>query len=465
MKGRRLYSFLNFLSKTERRQLLHKCKTSGDKRHACLHVLLNSIPAEEKQLEGVLSFILSDQLHEKLPQEKDKTIRRFIDFCIKELEDLKLLNYLRDHGKSRMELLMRISQEGSQAKLFSFYLSKTQKLAEKEKDLTLQSACMDFAIDLAGRQQREKNRKLVSSLLEKKKDLLEIDNYQQVSHFYRLLSNLHLDDVHLLEELGGLESILEQLEALIQESKSTYYTAELIITQARFSFFKREAFLKYMERATEFIRTNDFVVSDLKALKRRMDFLAMVVGFHQGKNLDDLCRLGENILEKNLSLGFRDSISFFYLGMFYLLNDKKLAYQELIKKNQDFFIAKETLFYTDFLNGLHCVLEGKYVDASEIFSKLSYAPNYYISIWSKLFELIVHYKLGNESLCKSFRDRIKQTLLKNSSKMFTQNANRFIQKKMARALSGRKLKIADLSDQSPLHILMSSLIAEKKDRK
>lgn len=104
------------------------------------------------------------------------------------------------------------------------------------------------------------------------------------------------------------------------------------------------------------------------------------------------------------------------------------------KKNQKVFFLvlisftlKETNFYKEFIAGLrHLEIEGDLDQSLRHFNRLTYSPNFHISLWSKLFEFKIHFISGKILLCKSLIERINVTLRKNLHRPFTYEATKYI---------------------------------------
>ncbi|MBI3517969.1 MAG: hypothetical protein HY062_01245 [Bacteroidetes bacterium] len=94
MLGNKLLQLINDLNTSERKLLIYRAKRSEDKRLKQFIRLLGdpnqSIAEFQDSLMSVKNNISSKGQLEKI---KNDQLRRFIDFCIKEIEDLKIENY------------------------------------------------------------------------------------------------------------------------------------------------------------------------------------------------------------------------------------------------------------------------------------------------------------------------------------------------------------------------------------
>ena len=103
MKGKKLHSLVKSMSKPERHQLLNSCKRSGDKRHKALYEFLKGNYAEKNQFTQALDrvadflFMSKENVKEVDQIERDKNLRRFIDFAVKEIENMKMMMAVGGH--------------------------------------------------------------------------------------------------------------------------------------------------------------------------------------------------------------------------------------------------------------------------------------------------------------------------------------------------------------------------------
>jgi len=450
MKGKKLYHLLSSLNRKERKQLYHQMTLSGDKRYDYLKKLLEANILEATQLSELMEEVLQEELKGKSTAEQDKVVRRLMSFLCKVIEDLLLANYLANNPENRNRLLTEISQQKQTETLQKIYLEKTLKLADKESNNSLKNLCLDWQINLYGQQQKDKNLKIISELLKDKEKHINYLYHEQLSFFYRLLSIMCLDDIRLIEKN---KPTYQKLEHLAAESSNPFYAAEYKITKARFAFFEAD-FNTHIEEAEVFVQQVDLEQSQVQSLLRRIYFLKMGIGFQQGKPLEELLLFAKKVVEIGWTFKYKDSFSFFYYQLFLVLTNPQEKVNQETQKYGHFFYTKETLFYRDFITGFQLLKAATETDslhkALHIFSQLTHSPNYYISLWSKLLELKIHYELAHIFLCKSLLERIKTFLNKNKHRPFTYEASRFIYTCYRKRLSKQKLPVIRPS-LSPLH--------------
>ena len=91
MLGNRLLLLIKELNVSERKLLIYKAKGSNDKRMKEFIRLLGNPNQSTSDFQDSLS-IVRNHISNKNQSEKIKNdqLRRFIDFCVKEVEDLKI---------------------------------------------------------------------------------------------------------------------------------------------------------------------------------------------------------------------------------------------------------------------------------------------------------------------------------------------------------------------------------------
>ncbi|HCA82186.1 MAG TPA: hypothetical protein DEP18_00245, partial [Flavobacteriales bacterium] len=166
MKGKSLFLLIGELNKAERHQLLNTCKRSGDKRHLVLYQLMKKHTGTKDTFEDVL-FSVAKPLFggEKDEKEKDKTVRRFIDFSLKEIEQIKLRNFLQEDQLLRHFLLSRIYESKGDASIERRYLERTGELSDQLHDRFMKAYYVDRMVDHTSRTHTKKEMKILQELL------------------------------------------------------------------------------------------------------------------------------------------------------------------------------------------------------------------------------------------------------------------------------------------------------------
>jgi hypothetical protein len=140
MLGQKLYNLILELNTSERKLLFYKAKRSDDKRHKQFVVLLGIKQQSAADFQDNLSLI-KNQLSSKSHSEKEKNdfLRRFIDFCIKEIEDLKIEYYTKSNPEIRHYILSSAYNKFNTKSIYHDYLTKLGTNTKDGNDYWLRS--------------------------------------------------------------------------------------------------------------------------------------------------------------------------------------------------------------------------------------------------------------------------------------------------------------------------------------
>ena len=128
MIGKKLYYLIKELSVSEKRLLYNNNGNSSDKRDDLLIQLLKSNPKTKDAFLDKLkktSELLNSE--DKNEQEKNKNLRRFIDFASKRIENMKLTLLCNSNPKIRNYLLAQIYEKSGHHDLNERYYNQANK--------------------------------------------------------------------------------------------------------------------------------------------------------------------------------------------------------------------------------------------------------------------------------------------------------------------------------------------------
>jgi len=159
---------------------------------------------------------------EKDEKEKDKTMRRFIDFSLKEIEQIKLRNFLQEDQFLRHFLLSRIYESKGDASIERRYLERTGELSDQLHDRFnqlhdrfMKAYYVDRMVDHTSRTHTKKEMKILQELLAEKNALIQKNYHAELARIYDLLSVLRFEDKELAEGLKGLVLEDDEVDMLI----------------------------------------------------------------------------------------------------------------------------------------------------------------------------------------------------------------------------------------------------------
>jgi hypothetical protein len=444
MKGKKLFSLIKGLSKPERHQVLNSCKRSGDKRHKALYDFLKGSYNEESRFEESLNKISnflfdSKEGRKKLNEkEKDKNLRRFIDFSVKELENLKMQNLLKEDQLLRNYLMSIIYSNSPSTDLFTEYSKKTLQEAKKSKDLYITSKALEMEIQVKYLSQTEKNLSRVSEAAAERVQVINDLYHHSLSSTFNVLSSCALDDK---KAMANLESFVDEYEInqIIDLGGQRFEVIEYKIAEMRMVFENPERFRALNSEAEEMINSFNLLEKNKLSIQRRLMYLQGLFVFHQGSDLKEYLLIEEELMKINFKLYYPDSFAFFYYLLGLAINNQEEKIEEVIKGYGELFIREETSYMFEFIQAYRSLFNGDLSKAIKRLNLLSYAPNYYIASWSRLLELKAHYLKGNAKFCENLIQRMVRFEQKNPTRVFTKNANLFILSEFAKKLGKPEL--------------------------
>ena len=439
MKGKKLHSLVRSMSKPERHQMLNFCKRSGDKRHKALYEFLKGNYAEKNQftqaLDRVADFLFMSKGNVKQIDEveRDKNLRRFIDFAVKEIENLKMTNLLKEDQLMRNYLMANIYANSPSTELFLDYTKRTQSEAKKSKDLYFQSKALEMEIQAKYLSQTDKNLDRVS---EAASDRIQVVNdlyHKSLSNSFNVLSNCALDDRSAMDDLANFieEYKIDQIISLGGQRASII---EYKIAEMRMVFEQPDQFRRLNTEAEILLKELDLIPKNRLSFERRLTYLQGLFVFNQGEFLDEYLQIGDKLLNLNIELNYPDSFAFFFYLFGLAVTQNWENIEQLREENGDLFMREETDYMFEFLEAYEVLDKEDISSAIKKLNLLSYAPNYYIASWSRLLEIKAHYLRGNDKFCKNLIQRMVRFEAKNPKRVFSKASNLFILSELAKLI-------------------------------
>lgn len=423
MKGKRLYELVSNLNKSELHKLHRICSQSADKRHLVLKELLNHKNEEEAFYRHLDAAQLSGHLEQV---EQDKAVRRFIDFSIKEIEDMLLLRLVRENNSLREAALSEMFFHKNNFSLFQWYATKATGQAQRIHDYSIENKIITLSLRLKGKHQTKTDFDDIYGLIKRKITISELQHYDNITSSYNLLSSVVMDDIRLKPEITAALPAAAEMAQLIERAPMPQYAIHLYLVQARLSFGEKDKFYHYLQQAEVLLPEIDGSQLDFLRAKRNIFMLKLTVGLHYGQSLDSLIPIAEEVVELNTRLGFSDTIGWFFLLFLKTMKGEPDIVREQLAEKKSIFFSAENIFYRDFLESLLHYQEGELDDALEVLQRTVYSSSYYVSMWSKVLECCIHFQLGNKKLVFSLLERIRQYIRANYYKPFTIDSSKKI---------------------------------------
>lgn len=461
MKGTRLFSMVCDLSTGEYKKLLTICSKESDKRYRMLSEFLTPKPNSKTLFNKKMEMLYAALCKSKNEREADKSLRRFIDFAETEIENLKLADFIANHPTYRSFFLAQIYHKSRNEEVFFHYAHKSLENSEKAQEHHLQSICLDLLHHYKGRTQGKKEMKDMREMAIEKERLLNYTYHKEASSLFFLHTNFYLDDTNYFDDLKSVSLFREDPEKLANESLNNEYAFEYLLSKARMSFYTKTDFFKNIKYAEQFKNGRILTPFESDFSSRRLHFLKLIGGFHYGKDAAELLPIATEINNTNQKYEVRDTISYFYYLLLLLLNNRDMEYLQIRKEWDSHLIMKDKLFFIQFTEGVRKIKNQQWSFALDDFTQLSYNPNFYISAWAKLFEILIHFKQNNYQLAANLTDRNLHYLMKNSNRAYTHPSSIALIKHYKKILKSPNIIKPVPTHISPVHRFMLDTISLK----
>ena len=252
MLGNKLLQLIKDLNTSERKLLIYKAKRSDDKRLKQFVLLLGDPNQSTTEFQDSL-MVVKNNISSKGQSEKIKNdqLRRYIDFCIKVIEDLKIDNYSKAHPAIRNYILSEVYNKIDTRYIHQDYLLKLNTATKNSDEFWLKNYYINKMASLKLLSQTDKDfmewRKLLASQIK----LVQNYYYEEIANVYTKIGSSYVDDKTTLEQFDAKylnqDYILKQIE-LVQSPK---VKANLYLALARFNI---EDEIKYPMYSSEAIR-------------------------------------------------------------------------------------------------------------------------------------------------------------------------------------------------------------------
>ncbi|MBL4703934.1 MAG: hypothetical protein JKY54_05405, partial [Flavobacteriales bacterium] len=375
MIGKKLLALLVDLTVSERRVLLNESKKSQDKRHEALIFLLTSKSNEKEKFISILDKIGVGLTDASLPEsERNLKKRRFVDFAIKQIEEMKISAYLKNDMKLRNLVLTNVYDKKGTRDVMEGYLEQLGTISDQQKDLDLKNYYLSKSIELKPQSQTVKSVDSWRRLLSERLELIENRYKVDKADLFDLVSISYLDNgcdfqelIEAYEKSGGSGGLTKDLEALNEVSYK--------ISDARINF-------RDTERAVESLNEADLLVEGIEEndrekfqLKRKIAYVKFLLAFHHGESSSNLIKLIDQVIGLDRILDKEDlKVLLYRSALSALSGEKHETLKELRGK-----VNEESQYMVDFVEALLLQSDGQLKAAKRLFHEVSYSGNPYVA--------------------------------------------------------------------------------------
>jgi hypothetical protein len=435
MLGNRLLLLIKELNVSERKLLIYKAKGSNDKRMKEFIRLLGNPNQSTSDFQDSLS-IVRNHISNKNQSEKIKNdqLRRFIDFCVKEVEDLKIENYSKSNPAIRNYILSNVYNKIDTRYIYQDYLVKLNTSSKNSNEFWFKNYYINKMASLKLLSQTDEDFKAWRNLLSSQIKLVQEYYYEEIANVYTKIGASYVDDKTTLEQFDAKylnqDYILKQIE-LVQSPK---VKANLYLALARFNIEDEIKYPMYSSEAIRIIKNvND---NDADLIRRRVFFASFLHVFHFDHPYPIIKKLLLKIIAFNEKSEFEEPKMFFYLFLLQIINDDKEGSLNVYKINpKKYFTDAEFMYFFNFLEAVEFYKSEDFKSAKRILSNLSFVNNPYIASWSRCLEVAVNYRQGDMDLTESLINKELKRLAMHSNRIFTINSSIVFMVKMAKALN------------------------------
>lgn len=465
MVGQKLYLILSRLSTAERKFFFLRAKKTDDKRFKQFVFLLGkkgfSTAEFQSNLEKIKKEIATKNSNEK---EMQDALRRFIDFCIKEVENLKIELYIKSNFKTRNFILSEIYDHSSSREIHEDYLHKVEKFSD-EKDFWLKNYFITKMSTLKLRSQKLSDLEDWKTLLIKQKKLVQENYQQEIASVYDKISASFIDDKRSIDLLEGELKTEDDLLLQIALAKNDVVKASLYLTLARF-FFKDET--KFKEYTSKSLKLLDEANSkEAILIKRKLHFASFLQSFHFNHTYNDTLSHIKQVIEINKKFDVEDDKSIFYLFFLQLLKNDHSGEINFFESNYDVYFSHEaTAYLKEFLQAFEFFMNKNYKSAKRLLTNLSYIDNPYLASWARLIEIVTNYIQGNTDFAETLLKSELKRMDSNKNRIFSMNSNLKLLKELSdRILTKTPILLKNINTEKTKYTIFHQLLSNELKNK
>jgi len=458
MIGQKLYLILSRLSTAERKFFFLRSKKTDDKRFKQFVFLLGkkgfSTAEFQTSLEKIKKEIATNNSSEK---EMQDTLRRFIDFCIKEVENLKIELYIKSNFKTRNFILSEIYDHSSSREIHEDYLNKVDKFTN-EKDFWLKNYYVTKMSALKLRSQKLSDLEDWKALLMKQKKLVQENYQEEIAAVYDKISASFIDDKRSIDLLEGELKTEDDLLLQIAIAKNDVVKASLYLTLARFFFKDEQKFKEYTNTSLKLLANHE--EKNALIIKRKLHFASFLQSFHFNHSYNETLNHINQVIDINKKFDLEDDKSVFYLFLLQLLKTDHSGKLNYFESNPDvYFVNESTNYLKEFLQAFEFFLSKNYKSAKRLLANLSYIDNPYLASWARLVEIITNYKQGNTDFAEGLLKSELKRMDSNKNRIFSMNSNLRLLKELSdRLLPKTPLLLKNINTEKTKYTLFHQLL-------
>lgn len=459
MLGLKLYDLIKNLTTSERKIIFIKSKKVNDKRYLQLLFLITpkkqNVDLFEKNLNKVKPLVSPKNASVKIAND---SLRRFIDFAIKEIEDIKITNYTRENHKIRNFILSECYKGNETLNIQENYLNKLSKNLEQKRDYWLYDYYLLHSSNIILQSHTIKATKQWKDLLIQQKDHAHRYYLNKTSTLYDKISSLYLDNKESVNNLDKKIFSEESALELINSTEDEEVRSTLYLALAQFHFESETLFAYYSSQSLESLGNSKGIQQD--SIRKKILLVKFLHSFHFGHANAELLQMIGQVVEINEKYKKEDPRDLFFLNLIQLISKEKNGKLNYFKsKNGSRRLSRNDEYFIKFLHALDLFLKNNLKEAKLILTSISSSSNYYIANWSRLIEITIQILQGNDRTIENLIQNELRKLRNNEGRIFTTNSSAAFlsvccQKLNMKTPSYLKKAIGENHTLTPIHSLL-----------
>lgn len=466
MIGKKLFNLIQELDTSERKLIFSQAKRSDDKRYSYLKKLLGtkrqSVLVFQQNLIQIQSVILPGNSN---VAEVGLATRRLIDFCIKEIENIKIKQYINTNKKIRSYLLCEVYKDYEKKEILEDYLSKLIDAIDVDQDYWLYDFYLKTLSNLKLRTQTKRDIKDWKGLLLLQKDYTQKFYVKKNAIILDKVSSLYLDDKGSVDAFKAQITDEKTSLALIASTHDKQTKAIIYGALAQFNFENKLKYQKYSELSFLSLKGEKGLSSDF--IKRKLLLVNFLHTFHFGQPAKKVLSAISAVVKIDRQYSVNDQRNIFFLFLVQLVfNDRTGEINYFKVEVKKYLNLHDAEYFHSFLLALDHFINNKYKLAKRILVEISHTKNNYIATWARLIEIVINIKQENFELAENYLLNEVRRIISTKNKTFTTNSSAYLLVQMASILSVKVPKALQSMASpkklvSPFHYLLSNTLLNK----
>lgn len=421
MVGNRLYNLINLLTASQSKTILNICKDSNDKRKKALAILIKARPYKnEAVFQAALNarFLGKDKI---MTPVLNGEIRRFADYAAGEIENVILLQNLKQDTLSRKLFLVKHFLGTNNSFLIDHYLDGAYHQSTEKNDLLSKNMSLDYLLIAYAKLQTDSASNKLKELTRQKFNFIQELYHRNLSEYYNMVTNMSIDDSDLLKEAVFPDK--KAFEQLFRQSAGSLYSVVYKLSLARLNFTNENLCRSLLDSCKRELKEFSVRNEDWSKIYRRILFTRVSFGLHFGWDNEMVLEESRELLLHNEKNKYYDDGAFFYFLFCLLLQGGIAEAEKTFKVKRSLYFKHKPSALMNFLESLYAFRTKDDKALKHKLAKVTYGDSYYMVVWSRLLELIYWANKRDVIYFDNLCYRLERYLKNHKNKPFTLDDN------------------------------------------